>query len=141
MFKKIKLYREYKRIISSNKVNLEANFNIRIDDANRLYTVINITELPTDDAYNLKKSDIDKLSEPYIKEYVKKLTTYLNSIGLNEIYDFYEPIKKVDKYSYLIIIGFKPFNSVDYNTVIYFRLIPFSIISVFIFLIIYYFTN
>ena len=73
-----------------------------------------------------KKSDVDKISESYIREYISKLSTYLNSIGLSELYDFYEPVKKVEKYSYLIIIGYKQLDSLEINKIIYRILLPIS---------------
>ena len=139
MFKKIRLYNSFKKIIRSNRVTLEGNFNARIDKAYRIYTVINIPEETFGEPYNIRKSDIDSISETYIRQYVSKISDYLNSIGLSELYDFYEPIKKVDKYSYLIVLGFKPFNSVRYNNLIWLRIIPilsiFSIISLIIYFI------
>ena len=138
MFKKIRLYNSFKKILRSNKVPLEGNFNARIDKVYRIYTVINIPEETFGEPYNIRKSDIDSISETYIREYVSKISEYLNSIGLSELYDFYEPIKKVDKYSYLIVLGFKPFNSVNYNNLIWFRIIPIlSVVSI-IGLIIYF---
>jgi hypothetical protein len=138
MFKKIRLYNSFKKIIRSNRVTLEGNFNARIDKAYRIYTVINIPEETFGEPYNIRKSDIDSISETYIRQYVSKISDYLNSIGLSELYDFYEPIKKVDKYSYLIILGFKPFNSVKYNNLIWLRIVPIlSIVSI-ISLIIYF---
>lgn len=118
-FKKIKLFTEYKKTVRKNKVRLESEFNIRFDRAFRLYTVLNIPQDLLGEPYNLRKSDIDLISDTYIREYIQRLSTYLNSIGLGELYDFYEAVKKVDKYSYLIIIGFKPFNSVRFNRRIY----------------------
>jgi len=128
IFKKIRLYREYKSLIKKNRVRLESDFGIRIDRANRIYTVLNIPEESFGEPYNLRKGDIDIISERFIREYVSKLSMFLNEIGLSELYDFYEPIKKVDKYSYLIIFGYKPFNSVEYSRFIWFRLIPISLV-------------
>jgi hypothetical protein len=128
IFKKIRLFDEYKKIIKSKRVDLEGSFNLRIDRAQRLYTVLNIPEELFGEPYNIRKSDIDTISQTYIKEYVTRLSTYLNSIGLTELYDFYEPIKKVDKYSYLLIMGFKPMNSTNYNKIIYYRILPVSIL-------------
>ena len=129
-FKKIRLFSSYKKIIVDNRVNLEGQFNLRIDRASRVYTVLNIPEELYGEPYNIRKSDIDAISQTYITEYIKRLSDYLNSIGLNELYDFYEPIKKIDKYSYLIVLGFNPFNSVRYNNFIWLKLVPIiSIIS------------
>lgn len=124
LFKDIRNYFSFKRIIKSKKVDLESNFNIRIDKADRLYTVINVPADAIGEAYDLKKSDVDRIAESYIREYVSKLSTYLNSIGLSELYDFYEPVKKVEKYSYLIVIGYKQLDSLDINKIIYRILLP-----------------
>ena len=128
IFNKIRLFRSYRRSLRENYVRLTGDFNIKIDRASRLYTIINIPEDLFEDAYNIRKQDIEAISQTYVKDYINKLSDYLNSIGLSEIYDFYEPVKRVDKYSYLVVIGFKPFNSVKYNTIIYLRLIPIGII-------------
>lgn len=125
-FKKIQLYSSYKNILKKNKVTLEGDFNIRIDRANRMYTVINVPDELFGEPYNLRKGDIDTISMSYIKEYINRLSVFLNQIGLNELYDFYEPVKKVDKYSYLVVLGFKPMNSVEYNNTIMFRVLPIS---------------
>jgi hypothetical protein len=141
IFNDYKLYQSYKKIIRQNRVTLEANYGIRIDSANRLYTVINIPQSQDDEAYNLRKQDIDRLAESYIKEYINKLSLYLNSIGLGELYNFYEPIKKLEKHSYLIVLGFSKINSVELNRNLYFRLYPLIGISILIYLIIYYFQH
>lgn len=136
-FKKIQLYSSYKNILKKNKVTLEGDFNIRIDRANRMYTVINVPDELFGEPYNLRKGDIDTISMSYIKEYINRLSVFLNQIGLNELYDFYEPVKKVDKYSYLVVLGFKPMNSVEYNNTIMFRVLPISIGILLISLILY----
>ena len=61
--KKLKLFFSYKKIIKLLKFELEQKFNIRIDNAKRMYTVINIPNELVGEAYSLKKSDIDKISE------------------------------------------------------------------------------
>lgn len=135
--KNYNLYRYYKRFLRRNRVELESNFNLRKDRADRLYTVVNIPEEFFEEPYNLRTSDIDSISEKYIREYIKKISIYFNSNGLNELYDFYEPIKKVSKYSYLIVIGFKPFDTVIFNKFIWFRLIP--LVSFIFFTLLFYF--
>jgi len=89
-----------------------------------MYTVLNVPTNLVDEPYNLRKEDIDLISQNYIKEYISELSKYLNSIGVSEMYDFYEPIKKVDKYSYLIVLGFKQLDSVEINKIMYRVLIP-----------------
>ena len=134
LFKKIKLFNNFKKVIKNDQSELELKFNIRIDKAYRLYTVINVPEELIGEAYSLKKSDIDRISENYIRQFSSELASYFNSKGLNELYDFYK-IDKVGKYSYLIVIGFALFKSEKYYNNIYYKLIP----SVFILSIILFF--
>jgi len=139
IFSKLRLFWSYKSSLRKNYIKLTGDFNLKIDRASRLYTVINIPEDLFEEPYATRKQDIETISQTYIREYINKLSEFLNSIGLSEIYDFYEPVKRVDKYSYLVVIGFKPFNSVKYNTIIYMRLLPIlgliSLISLIILLI------
>jgi len=128
IFKDIRLFFSYKSIIRKNKVRLEGDFNMRIDNADRMYTVLNIPTNLVEEPYNLRKEDIDNIAQNYIRDYINELSQFLNTIGLLELYDFYEPIKKVDKYSYLIVIGYKQLDSVEINKIIYRILLP--IISV-----------
>ena len=69
-FKKIRLFSSYKKIIVDNRVNLEGQFNLRIDRASRIYTVLNIPEELYGEPYNIRKSDIDAISQTYITEYI-----------------------------------------------------------------------
>jgi len=125
IIKDIGLYYDYKKIIRKNKSELQSKFKIKIDNADRMYTVLNLPPKFFEEPYNLRKSDIDVISNDLIKEYTEKLSEYLNSIGLMEMYTFYnDDTKKIDKYSYLLVIGFKQVNSVEYNTLLYRRLIP-----------------
>ena len=41
-FKKLKLFREFKKVINDNKNYLNVNFGVRVDRAYRLYTILNI---------------------------------------------------------------------------------------------------
>lgn len=106
IIKKFKLLFTYIKIILNNKSVLNESYKIRYDYIFRLYTIINI---PTDlipEAYDLKKSDIDKLSQSYVSDSMVNISSLLNKIGLIELYVVYD-LKKVDKYSYLVVIGFK----------------------------------
>lgn len=128
ILKDLRLFFSYKSAIRKNKVRLEGDFNMRIDNADRLYTVLNIPTNLVEEPYNLRQSDIDNIAQNYIRDYINDLSIFLNSIGISELYDFYEPIKKVDKYSYLIVIGYKQLDSVEINKIIYRIFLP--IISV-----------
>lgn len=107
--KKLKLFREFKRTLQLNTIEIEQSFEARIDKAYRIYKVVNIPVEAIGEPYNLRKSDIDKIAENYIKEYTMAISKYLDTKGLKEMYNFYD-IKKVDKYSYLIVIGFSIIN-------------------------------
>ena len=120
----MRLFFSYKSSIRKNKVRLQGDFNMRIDNADRMYTVLNIPTNLVEEPYNLRKEDIDKIAQNYIRDYINELSAFLNSIGISELYDFYEPIKKVDKYSYLIVIGYKQLDSVEINKIIYRIILP-----------------
>jgi len=121
-FKKLTLFSLYKKTLKLNKVRLERELNVRIDSAYRLYTVLNIPEELYGE-FTLKKSDIDKISENYIREYVFEVSKFLKSIGLNELFESYE-VRKVDKYSYLIVIGFSLFKSNVFYNNLYYKFLP-----------------
>jgi len=138
-FKKIKIFREFRKILKLNKTELEQVFGARIDNAYRIYNVLNIPSEMIGEPYNLRKSDIDKLAETSIREYTVKISEYLDSKGLKEMYDFYE-VKKVDKYSYLVVLGFSlpndTFRSNKYYDNLRYRVIPVvSVISLILLLI------
>jgi hypothetical protein len=127
--KRIQLFLYYRRIVKQNKVQLEQNLNIRIDEAYRLYTVLNVPEELIGEAFSIKKSDIDKISESYIREYTMVVSKLLNSIGLSELFQSYE-VKKVDKLSYLVVIGFSLFKTNKFYDNLYYRFIPISLILI-----------
>ena len=127
LLKKIKIFRQYKKTIKSLKVELEQRFGARVDKAWRIYSVINIPIEEVGEPYNLRKTDIDKISEASIKEFSIALSEFLDSNGMNELYKFYE-VKKVDKYSYLLVFGFSLFMSNEYYDRIIFRVIPIATI-------------
>ncbi|MCK9477134.1 MAG: hypothetical protein M0R46_14515 [Candidatus Muirbacterium halophilum] len=126
-FKKIKMFNHFKKIIKASEVELDETFNIKVDKAYRLYTVINVPIEEVGEPYNLRKSDIDAIAETRIKDFSSKLAKFLNSKGLAEMYNFYE-IKKVEKYSYLIVIGFdlpnEYFRSNRFYDNLYYKVIP-----------------
>lgn len=127
IFKKIKLIRFFNKTIKSNQGEILTKFNLRIDRAGRIYTVLNVPEELIGEAYSLKKQDIDRISENYIKAYGEELARYLNSKGLTELYEYYE-IKKVDKYSYLLVYGFSLMKSQVYYRNVYYVALPVTIL-------------
>jgi hypothetical protein len=125
---KLKQFKYYKKTINTHSIELKNKFNLRIDKAKRLYTVLNIPEEIFGEAYSIKKSDIDKISENFIRAYSQELFNYLNSKNLIELYKLYD-FKKVGKYSYLLVYGFSLFNSVKYYNLLYYILLPILIIG------------
>ena len=121
--KKLNLFSFYKKVLKENRNEIEQSFGLRIDKAQRMYTVLNIPEGIIGDAFSLKKSDIDRISENYIKEYTSEITRFLTSKGLGELLSFYE-VKKVDKYSYLVVLGYSLFRSNEYYDKLYWRVYP-----------------
>lgn len=129
IFKKFNVFLNYRKTIIKNKKILTERYNIRVDNAQRLYTVINIPEELVGEAYSLKTSDINRISENFIRQYNEELAKFLNSNGLRELYEIYD-IKKVNKYSYLIVIGFSLFNTPKFYNRIYYVFLPITILSI-----------
>lgn len=137
-FKKIKLFKVFRQVVKSNQNELEQKFGIRIDRAYRLYTVLNVPEDVIGEAYALKKSDVDRIAESYIKEFSREIGEYLNSKGLSELYDYYT-LNKVDKLSWHLVMGFSLFRSNEWYDKLFFRYIPIgSIISLIVGFLIYF---
>ena len=126
-WKKVKLFFFYKKTIKEIETQLEAQFKIRIDRESRMYTVLNIAEENFGENFSMRTADINSISQNFIKDYTNELSKFLNQKGLNELYDFYD-IKKVDKYSYLIIYGFSLFKSNNLYMNLY-KSIPYIIVS------------
>jgi hypothetical protein len=132
MLKKLKLFFLWRKTIKESKFELQQKFNLRIDSAQRLYTVINVPEELIGEAYALKKQDIDRISETYIRGFSGELTQMLNERGLQELFRVYE-IRKVEKYSYLLVIGFSLFESQRYYNTVYYIITPLLILTSIIF--------
>lgn len=127
LLKKIKIFRSFRKNILENSSELERLFNARIDNAYRIYSVINIPPEFIEEPYNIRRQDIDKIAETMIREYSANLSKFLDSIGLKETYRFYE-VKRVERYSYLIVFGFSLFKSNKFYDRIRLRIIPIVLI-------------
>jgi len=124
--KKIQLYLTYRKTLEKNREDLFQNFTSRVDKVYRIYTVINLPKEELDEPYNFRKRDLDIFAEKYIRDYSQNMGKYLNNLGLNELYDIYE-VKKVDKFSYLIVIGFRLFNTDKLAKNFWLRVLPWSL--------------
>ena len=127
IFKKISLFLSYIKIIKSLSRDLGTNFGARIDNAYRIYTVLNIPENLIEEPYNLRKADIDNLAKNFMRDYSNQLSRFLNENGLIELYDSYD-VEKVDKYSYLMIFGFSLFNTQKFFRNLYLIYLPLACI-------------
>jgi len=109
-FKIISLFFTYRYILKSIKIQLELEYNARVDNIYRIYTVLNVPENLIEEPYNFRNSDIESLSRNYILEYRRNLSNFLISKGLLELFDLYE-LRKVGKYNYLLIFGYSLVNT------------------------------
>ena len=109
-FKKILLFFVFRSKLLKNETDLKIQYNLRVDNIFRLYTVLNIPEKIIEEPYNFRKADIDTISKTFIQEYINNLSQFLNSRGLTELYELYD-LEKVDKYSYLIVFGYSLINT------------------------------
>ncbi len=129
-FRKINLFMTYRSILKSIGKELELEYGTRIDNIYRMYTVLNLPENLFEEPYNLRKADIDNISRNYILEFRKNMSSFLVSKGLLELFDTYE-VRKVDKFSYLIIMGYSLFDTKKVAN----NLISFGIILLFLIII------
>lgn len=126
-WKKLSIYRTYRRIVLKNKNEFKDTYSLRLDRVNRIYTVINIPAEMFEEPYNLRTADINKISEPYITAYTKQISGLLDSKGLSELYRLYD-VKKIDKFSYLVIIGFSLFDTAIVARNIFLKFLPITLI-------------
>lgn len=110
LIKKISLFFTYRSIVKSISKELELEFGTRIDGIFRMYTVLNIPEVIFEEPYNLRKTDIDTIARNYINDFRGNMSKFLVNRGLLELFDLYE-VRKVDKYSYLLIFGYSLLNT------------------------------
>lgn len=126
VWRKLKLYLQYRKNVVSNKSLLE-NAGLRIDRVKRIYTVVNVPETLFDEVYGMKTADINRVSQSYITEKVREISKMLNGIQLAELYKLYET-KKVDRYSYLLVIGFSLLDTKKMADNFWYRILPTTLI-------------
>jgi hypothetical protein len=104
VIREIRLYREYTRIIKKEKD--ESPFwkrkNLRLDNLNRIYTVINLP------AQVLASSELPKEVRPsYVITEIKPINEYLKGLNLHELLTMWvEPIKDTNDESFLVVYQF-----------------------------------
>lgn len=108
LFKKLKLYNQYRKIIRDNREILSGpTLNLRVDRVYRLYTVINMP----DDVKTYGKS----LTEKYLKEYISSVDSKFNEIGLGELVGIID-MNKIDETNYLVVFGFSLMDTAKFWT-------------------------
>lgn len=111
MFKSLSYYKTYKKLIKQHSNELLNMFNIRIDNVNRLYTVINLP--PQTDTYGPK--DGPRMTAAMLKGWLAKLDNYLLKTGLKE-FTKVESMEEIDESNYLLIVRFKFFDTAKVAT-------------------------
>jgi hypothetical protein len=133
MFKKLrrnlKNFSIYRKVIKENRETLEKDYNVRIDNIWRLYTIYSINprdyeaygedklvydNLKTAGIENVKRSDAlingEDVFQSSIKKEMTRLDRFLSSLGISELYGLSDK-KRIDKYNYRIIIRYKFINT------------------------------
>lgn len=134
LYRSIKFYFHYRRVILKNKAFLKQKFNIDVDWVNRLYTVVNVPDEDLEPPYNVRKADIDLLSKRYIDEYIKELNRWFSNNGLKEFVEMYD-YQKLDKFSHLFVIGYSMFRTNRVANFFYYFFLPLLLITSIIILI------
>lgn len=89
MFKSIKNFLFYKKILKQLESVLFKNFGVRIDMLGRMYTVFTIPEQEYMEFTTQYAEHSEKLIETEFKGFKKKLDNYLMKEGLSEMYGIY----------------------------------------------------
>lgn len=113
LIQKYKLFKHFKKILKLKRnilVNKENGLNLRIDNAQRIYTVVNCSP----DVLKYGRN----LAEKEIKEHIAKIekiiidTNLLQYVGVRDI----EQITELD---FLIVFGYKGFDTASFYTILY----------------------
>lgn len=105
MFKNIRLYNLYRKLVKEHEKGLLEKFNLRIDQVGRIYTVIHVP--PQADTYGPK--DGPRITKSLLQTWLNKLDNYLVEIGIKEL-TAVESLTEIDEMNYLLIIKFKFIN-------------------------------
>lgn len=109
LIKSIKLFWAYRKNIRLNEKYLAEKYGLNIDLADRLWTVIDLSEAPKEMVQQYGPA----LSEFEFNKYMREFQADLPRLDLHELVKRYE-VKRVDTNKYGITFGFSQFNSVNY---------------------------
>lgn len=107
IFKKIKLFKEYKTQVLENAEFFEKKYALEYNNWYELYTTITLKDAPED---LIKSYGTDSLIQTEVKKYIKNFRTDLQTLNLEEFFNVYE-IKKINDYDYGITFGFSLINN------------------------------
>jgi hypothetical protein len=107
LWKKIKLYFVYKKIVKQASFLLQNETNLRLDKVGRLYTVLNVN---VEDIKNYGPKLSAQIIQKYVNDYIATVDKAFFQIGLTELVGLLD-IKKLDETNYLIIFGYSFLNT------------------------------
>ncbi len=123
IFKKIKLYFTYKKIIKKASFVLQNETNLRLDKVGRLYTVLNVN---VEDIKNYGPKLSSQIIQKYVNDYITRVDKLFLQIGLTELVGLLD-IKKLDETNYLIIFGYSFLNTSRIANVLVFSTLALSL--------------
>lgn len=107
IFKKIKLFKEYKTQVLDNAEFFEKKYALEYNNWYELYTTITLKDAPED---LIKSYGTESLIQTEVKKYIKNFRKDLQILNLEEFFNVYE-IKKINDYDYGITFGFSLINN------------------------------
>lgn len=106
-FTVIKYFLIYRKQILKSKKYLEKNYGLNIDKIYRLWTVIDLSQIPKD---LLDKYGEDACTETELKKYINFFNKDLHKLELDDLINFYE-IKSLPNNKYGITFGYSQYNN------------------------------
>lgn len=108
-FKIIKYFLQYKKRLKDNKVYLETTYGFNIDRVYRLWTVIDLRNVPEDLIKSLTKENYENRE---IEKFISKFNSDLPRLGLDELVNFYD-LKRINNMPvWGITFGYSQYNNV-----------------------------
>lgn len=108
-FKIIKYFFQYIKRIKDNKAYLESQYGFNIDRAYRLWTVIDLRDIPKDLVKTLTKENYENRE---IEKFVTKFNADLPRLGLDDLVHFYD-LKRINNLPvWGISFGYSLYNNV-----------------------------
>lgn len=111
LYKKLKVYFIYRKIIKANKSFLvDPKFNLKIDRLCRLYTVLNFPDNYGTNSESEAKTYGQQIVKKTLDDYVRSVDYLLTQVGLIEMTGLLET-KRIDDYNILVVFGYSFFDT------------------------------